>query len=614
MVVTGPPRRTPFALRVPAEVIRFGPTSSASGCCSSSRRSVRRRRAPCSSCGRDRSRREGPRPASTSAGGSRGGASTSSCTASGSRRRPAGRDRWRRRPAARARRGDARPWNHGRATPSARRDRARGGLGDRPRSRRRVPGQRSHAPARGLGPERRDHCGRCARGRTHRRRRPARRRGARDPRDPRVRARGRLAAVRRAGRGRGLARVARVARLAPARSLARAGVGALVLLAWTPRSRLEPGFQLSFAAVAAIFVALPRLRACRTAIPSRAGSGRARRRRRVRPRDGADRVAPVRRGRRSGRCPRTSLAEPAMPLLISLSLAAAALAPVLPGRGDALAWLAGWCAAWIALVARVVAGCPSAQVRSPIVIRGRPPGSSGRVLLVRRLPRLPPAHRGRGRRLARPHARVGRVRAAAAPDVDAAGRAARHVPRRRPGRRDPARDPGGAVLVDQGPPEAHVAGQLRRLGLRSLTAIVLTHPQRDHVGGAARVLDRLAVGAVADPESRRRRPSTTPRSPPHAITACRSSSCTRARRSGSGGCGSGSSGRTSRAPQRGSELSTPSCPRELRGDRRAAHRRRGADVTSRLPLRPVEVLKVAHHGSEDPGSPTCCASSDRGSR
>ena len=37
-------------------------------------------------------------------------------------------------------------------------------------------------------------------------------------------------------------------------------LGALALLAWTPRSLLEPGFQLSFAAVAAILLTLPRLR------------------------------------------------------------------------------------------------------------------------------------------------------------------------------------------------------------------------------------------------------------------------------------------------------------------------------------------------------------------
>ena len=59
--------------------------------------------------------------------------------------------------------------------------------------------------------------------------------------------------------------------------------------------------------------------------------------------------------------------------------------------------------------------------------------------------------------------------------------------------------PEGAVLVDQGPPEADVAGQLERLGVERLAALVLTHPQRDHIGGAADVLEELDVGAVLDP-------------------------------------------------------------------------------------------------------------------
>jgi competence protein ComEC len=59
--------------------------------------------------------------------------------------------------------------------------------------------------------------------------------------------------------------------------------------------------------------------------------------------------------------------------------------------------------------------------------------------------------------------------------------------------------PGARILVDEGPPEAHVADQLRRLGVRWLTGIVLTHPQRDHVGGAAAVLRRERVGFVLDP-------------------------------------------------------------------------------------------------------------------
>ena len=59
--------------------------------------------------------------------------------------------------------------------------------------------------------------------------------------------------------------------------------------------------------------------------------------------------------------------------------------------------------------------------------------------------------------------------------------------------------PEGAVLIDEGVPEAHVDTQLRDLGVRSLAAIVLTHPQRDHVGGAAAVLDHETVGFVLDP-------------------------------------------------------------------------------------------------------------------
>jgi competence protein ComEC len=58
----------------------------------------------------------------------------------------------------------------------------------------------------------------------------------------------------------------------------------------------------------------------------------------------------------------------------------------------------------------------------------------------------------------------------------------------------------GAVLVDQGPPEAEVDDQLRNLGVSRLALLVLTHPQRDHVGGAAEVLERLEVDRVLDPQ------------------------------------------------------------------------------------------------------------------
>ena len=163
-------------------------------------------------------------------------------------------------------------------------------------------------------------------------------------------------------------------------------VGALVLLAWMPQSALEPGFQLSFAAVAAIFLVLPRMSGVPDAYPV--------------PRGFWDVLvvavacglvtAPIvwlHFGRVAlWTVPANIAAEPAMPPLISLSLAAAAVEPVLPGAATSLAWLAGWCAWWLAFVARVVSSWPSAQVSSPAAIviaagarrrgRARPPAAA----------------------------------------------------------------------------------------------------------------------------------------------------------------------------------------------------------------------------------------------
>jgi competence protein ComEC len=62
--------------------------------------------------------------------------------------------------------------------------------------------------------------------------------------------------------------------------------------------------------------------------------------------------------------PANALAEPAMPPLLALALIAALVDPISPGLASALAWLAGECAAYIALCARLIGGLPYAQVRS----------------------------------------------------------------------------------------------------------------------------------------------------------------------------------------------------------------------------------------------------------
>jgi competence protein ComEC len=58
---------------------------------------------------------------------------------------------------------------------------------------------------------------------------------------------------------------------------------------------------------------------------------------------------------------------------------------------------------------------------------------------------------------------------------------------------------GFRALVDAGPPDTHIARRLRALGVSHLDALVLSHPQADHVGGAAEVLDQFPVDRVLDP-------------------------------------------------------------------------------------------------------------------
>ncbi len=57
---------------------------------------------------------------------------------------------------------------------------------------------------------------------------------------------------------------------------------------------------------------------------------------------------------------------------------------------------------------------------------------------------------------------------------------------------------GSAVLFDGGPPEGRAARLLRRVGVRRLSAVVMTHASRDHHGGLLEVLERFPVGVLVD--------------------------------------------------------------------------------------------------------------------
>jgi competence protein ComEC len=160
----------------------------------------------------------------------------------------------------------------------------------------------------------------------------------------------------------------------------------------------------------------------------------------------------------------------------------------------------------------------------------------------------------------------------------------------------------GAILVDEGPPEAHVDEQLRRLGVHGLAAIVLTHPQRDHVGGAADVLRHERVGFVLDPGIRS--PSADERA---ALAAARSHHVrvVLAR--------SGATFRLGRLVLRVLWPEDEPPPGQDPNDSAivilASYGATDAlftadaesNVTLPLDLPEVEILKVAHHGSEDDG-------------
>ena len=143
-------------------------------------------------------------------------------------------------------------------------------------------------------------------------------------------------------------------------------LGGVVLLAWNPYEVYDPGFQLSFSAVVAIFTIVPRIvrrleclpvplpGSVRLGVAVSLGCGAA--------------TAPIL-WLEFGYLPllgvpANALAEPAMPVLLGLAFATAGLGLVAPGGAAVLAWANGWTAAYIALCARSIGSLPFAEITS----------------------------------------------------------------------------------------------------------------------------------------------------------------------------------------------------------------------------------------------------------
>ncbi len=381
-------------------------------------------------------------------------------------------------------------------------------------------------------------------------------------------------------------------------------LGAFVLMAWMPTSLLEPGFQLSFAAVAAIFVAVPRVRrrldgyaippAVADAISVALACGVV--------------TAPivlVHFGEAPlYTVPANVVAFLAAPLVLGLGLLAAVVDPVSPGAAAGLAALAGWAAAWLELVARVVADLPRAQVDAR-ALAGLAAAGLAAWLLVRRFRLL---HRRGGVVVPLALGAVALVTSTAwltaRPPAAWTAPTGLRVTFLDVGQGDAVllETPRARVLVDQGPPEGDAAAQLVAMGIRSLSALVLTHPQRDHVGGAAEVLRRLHVGQVLDPDLA----ATGPEHEEALRAADADDVQVRVVRAGA-------TYRTGGLVLRAlwpADGGTPSEDPNLNAvvllatyDTTDVFLPADAEsvVTARLALPEVEILKVAHHGSEDPG-------------
>jgi competence protein ComEC len=143
-------------------------------------------------------------------------------------------------------------------------------------------------------------------------------------------------------------------------------VAAIVLLGWNPYNALDPGFQLSFAAVLSIFVLEPRFRralegypvprALRAPVSVSAAAGLG--------------TAPVSWLQFHAipllTVPANAAAAPAVATMLGLALVSAIVAPVAYLPAALIAQADGWCAAYLAGCARLFGGLPGAQIRSPV--------------------------------------------------------------------------------------------------------------------------------------------------------------------------------------------------------------------------------------------------------
>jgi competence protein ComEC len=406
--------------------------------------------------------------------------------------------------------------------------------------------------------------------------------------------------IQRAGIMGGAALVAALAGRPGSRLYALLLAAAFTLLV-NPRASADPGWQMSFAAV--IGIAL--------------GAGRvaARLRRRGLPRAAADAVgmtaaatlatAPLialHFGRASiVGLPANVLAAPAVAPAMWLGALAAAIGQVSVALAAPVAFLATLPAAYLAWVGHAAAHVPGATAHVPALV------VAGVCLGVAAAPWL-----ARGARRARPAAPLAVLAAALALAVPLRAAEPAVAPALRISFLDVGQGDatliqagGRAVLVDAGPPGDHIASLVRHEGARRIDLLVVTHAQADHEGGSGEVLAQVPVGAVLDGRDGVRSPDGT-----------RMAAAAIARGIPLVHPAAGqvlhvgpilldvlSPPADGRVPGEDPNTRAIVLEASAAGVRMLLTADAESDVLDALALGPVDLLKVSHHGSADPGLP-----------
>jgi competence protein ComEC len=206
--------------------------------------------------------------------------------------------------------------------------------------------------------------------------------------------------------------------------------------------------------------------------------------------------------------PANLLAEPAAALVSVLGLVVCIAAVVAPGLAALLAWLPWLPSAWIAAVARFFAEAPAAAIPLPDGALAAT-ASLVAVVLVSATAFWAPRRPALARTTAL-LALLGVVVGAGAVLGTQLGRSA-SVPRDWQlaacdiGQGDAVlvQSAGRIALVDVGPDPEPLTACLDRLGIRRIDLLVLTHYDRDHVGGLDAVLGRVDRALVGPPDGAR---------------------------------------------------------------------------------------------------------------